>query len=196
MCVFEMKKEIYFSSDIETDGPIPGPHSMLSFASAAYVKKGESFKMVGTFSANLEQMEGATMDQRTKEEFWDKNPEAWEACRKDLQKPEDAMKFYVDWVKQLEKEHKAKAVFVAYPAGFDFMFVYWYLIKFTGNSPFSFSALDLKSAAVSLLKKGYRSCSKKNMPKSWFGKRRHTHVALDDALEQGDLFCNMMKGVL
>lgn len=28
--------EIYVSTDIEADGPIPGPHSMLSFASAAY----------------------------------------------------------------------------------------------------------------------------------------------------------------
>lgn len=191
-----MKKEIYFSTDIETDGPIPGPNSMLSFASAAYVKDDEDFKMVGTFSVNLEQMEGATMDQRTKEEFWDKNPEAWEACRTDLQKPEEAMKSYVDWVKTLEKEHKAKAVFVAYPAGFDFMFVYWYLIKFAGYSPFSFSALDIKSAAVPLLKRGYRSCTKRNMPKEWFGKKRHTHVALDDALEQGDLFCNMMRDIL
>jgi hypothetical protein len=28
--------EVYVSTDVETDGPIPGPHSMLSFASAAY----------------------------------------------------------------------------------------------------------------------------------------------------------------
>jgi hypothetical protein len=29
--------EVYVSTDIETDGPIPGPHSLLSFASAAYL---------------------------------------------------------------------------------------------------------------------------------------------------------------
>ena len=28
--------EIYVSTDVEADGPIPGPNSMLSFASAAY----------------------------------------------------------------------------------------------------------------------------------------------------------------
>ncbi|MFP3570803.1 exonuclease, partial [Paraburkholderia sp. SIMBA_030] len=27
-------EEIYVSTDVEADGPIPGPHSMLSFASA------------------------------------------------------------------------------------------------------------------------------------------------------------------
>jgi hypothetical protein len=29
-------EEIYVSTDVETDRPIPGPHSMLSFAAAAY----------------------------------------------------------------------------------------------------------------------------------------------------------------
>jgi len=28
--------ETYVSTDVEADGPIPGPNSMLSFASAAY----------------------------------------------------------------------------------------------------------------------------------------------------------------
>ena len=28
--------EIYISTDVETDGPIPGQHSMLSIGSAAY----------------------------------------------------------------------------------------------------------------------------------------------------------------
>ena len=44
-------QEIYVSTDVETDGPIPGPHSMLSFASAAYSARKE---LLGTFSANLE----------------------------------------------------------------------------------------------------------------------------------------------
>ena len=44
-------KEIYVSTDVETDGPIPGPNSMLSFGSAAYIGGKE---LIGTFSANLE----------------------------------------------------------------------------------------------------------------------------------------------
>ena len=42
--------EIYVSTDVETDGPIPGPHSILSFASAAY--RGDK-TLLGTFTANL-----------------------------------------------------------------------------------------------------------------------------------------------
>jgi hypothetical protein len=95
----------------------------------------------------------------------------------------------VSWIKSLE----GKPVFVAYPAGFDFLFVYWYLIKFTGESPFSHSALDLKSFAMAVLKTDYRAIAKRNMPKRWFDDLPHTHVALDDAIEQGALFCNILK---
>ena len=42
-------KEIYVSTDVEADGPIPGPNSMLSFGSAAYTSGKE---LIGTFSAN------------------------------------------------------------------------------------------------------------------------------------------------
>lgn len=48
--------ELYVSTDVETDGPIPGPHSMLSFGSAAFTADGE---MISTFSANLMTLTGA-----------------------------------------------------------------------------------------------------------------------------------------
>ena len=95
---------------------------------------------------------------------------------------------YAEWVRGL----KAKPVFVAYPLGFDFTFVYWYLMRFAGESPFSFSAIDVKTYAMALLGKPYRQSSKRNMPRRWFDDLPHSHVALDDAIEQGALFCNML----
>ena len=44
-----MSEEIFVSTDVEADGPIPGPHSMLSFASAAYTPDKQ---LIATFSAN------------------------------------------------------------------------------------------------------------------------------------------------
>lgn len=178
-------REIYISTDVETDGPIPGPHSMLSFGSAAYTA---DKTLVGTFSANLQTLEGASAHPKTAE-WWATQPEAWAACRKDLQKPEAAMHAYVAWIKDL----KGKPVFVAYPAGFDFLFVYWYLMRFVGESPFSHSALDMKTYAMAVLKTDYRESTKRNMPRHWFDEFPHTHVALDDAIEQGALFCNMLR---
>jgi hypothetical protein len=176
--------EVYVSTDVETDGPIPGPHSMLSFASAAYLL---DKRLVGTFTANLEMLPGAAGHPDTMA-WWGQHPEAFAATRTDLEAPESAMKRYVAWLKQLPH----KPVFVAYPAGFDFLFVYWYLIRFAGESPFSFSALDLKTYAMALLKCEYREAVKRNMPPRWFDPLPHTHVALDDALEQGAMFCNML----
>lgn len=179
------KPEIYVSTDVEADGPIPGPHSMLSFASAAYLA---DKTLIGTFTANLELLPGATGHPDTMA-WWAKNPAAWEAARKDCQAPEAAMRSYVAWLKGLP----GKPVFVGYPVAFDFMFVYWYLMRFAGESPFSHSALDMKTLAMVLLKTGYRDATKRNMPKSWFDDLPHTHVALDDAIEQGALFCNMAR---
>ncbi len=179
-----MVPEIYVSTDCETDGPIPGPNSMLSFASAAFTAEKQ---MVSTFSANLELLDGAKGDPKTME-FWASQPEAWEASRTGARPPDEVMPEYVRWLKGLP----GKPVFVAYPAAFDFLFVYWYLIRFAGESPFSHSALDIKTYAMALLGKGYRDSTKRNMPARWFDKLPHTHVALDDAIGQGALFCNML----
>ena len=176
--------EIYVSTDVETDGPIPGPHSMLSFASAAYRA---DKTLLATFSANLETLPGASGHPETMA-WWQTQPDAWAAARRDLQEPTTALRAYVAWLKQLP----GPPVFVAYPAGFDFLFVYWYLIRFAGESPFSFSALDVKTYAMALLKKEYRQSVKRNMPSHWFDPLPHTHLALDDAIEQGALFCNML----
>ncbi len=176
--------EIYVSTDIEADGPIPGPNSMLSFASAAYLA---DKTLVGTFSVNLELLSGASGDPKTMA-WWAEQPEAWAACRSGLRDPAEAMPAYVAWLKTLP----GKPVFVAYPAAYDFMFVYWYMIRFAGESPFSHSALDIKSYAMAVLGKEYRESTKRNMPKAWFDDQPHTHVALDDAKGQGILFCNML----
>jgi hypothetical protein len=51
----------------------------------------------------------------------------------------------------------------------------------------------MKSFALALLQMNYRDSTKRNMPKHRFDKLPHTHVALVDAVEQGALFCNMLK---
>lgn len=177
--------EIYISTDVETDGPIPGPHSILSIGAAAYTA---DKTLVSTFSANLETLPGAQAHPKVAA-WWATQPQAWAACRKDLETPAHAMTRYVDWVESLG----SLPVFVAYPAGFDFMFVYWYLIRFVGQSPFSFSALDIKSFAMAVLKTDFRDIARRNLPQHWFDGLPHTHVALDDAIEQGALFCNVLR---
>jgi hypothetical protein len=120
--------------------------------------------------------------------WWQGQPAAWAACRRNPREPAVVMPEYVAWLKALP----GKPVFVGYPAAYDFLFVYWYLIRFAGESPFSHSALDIKTYAMALLGTGYRDSVKRNMPAAWFDDLPHTHVALDDAKGQGALFCNML----
>jgi len=87
--------ELYVSTDVETDGPIPGPHSMLSFGSAAYA---EDKKLIATFSANLQTLAGASAHPKTAE-WWATQPKAWEACRQNLEPPAEAMHRYLVWLK-------------------------------------------------------------------------------------------------
>jgi hypothetical protein len=112
--------EIYVSTDIEADGPIPGSHSLLSIASAAYTADKQ---LVATFTANLETLPGAQGHPKTMS-WWSEQPDAWAACRANPQPPAQVMQTYHSWLVALP----GKPIFVAYPAAFDFMFVYWYLM--------------------------------------------------------------------
>ncbi len=183
------KQEIYFSLDIESDGPIPSTFSMLSFGAVAMTSDGDQLDV---FERNLETLEGAKQDPSTMD-WWKTQPEAWELCRKNLVEPKIAMQEFSDWVKLICNENNGIPVFVAYPAAFDFTFIYWYLIHFVGFSIFSFNALDIKTYGMAMLGCGFKESTKKNFPNRWKSKRRHTHEAIQDALGQGDLFIKMKK---
>jgi len=185
----ETKQQIFVSTDIESNGPIPGEYSMLSFGSVA-LKIAEPH-IIDTFYVNLETIKDAKEDKDTMD-WWkqERNIEAYKKTRVNMKTPELAMKLYYDWLIKLPGD----PVFVSYPAGFDFTFIYWYLMKFVGKSPFSFSAIDIKTYAMAMLKKPYKQCTKRNMPNRWHDATfPHTHNALDDAFEQGFLFLTMLK---
>lgn len=191
--------EVYISVDVETDGPIPGPYSMLSIGAAAFLPSSiEDHSTLGTFSMNLCRLDGAVADPDTMK-WWATQPKAWDACRQDPRDPAFAMGSFTLWVQEMTvlacecDGTPAKPVFVGYPAGFDFLFVYWYLIKFTGQSPFSFSALDIKSFAMARTGLDYRQVNKKTLARFAEPGREHTHVAVDDAIEQGYLFLNLLR---
>jgi len=179
------RPEIYVSTDVETDGPIPGENSMLSLGSVAFDAAGAE---IASFAINFETLPGAKANPRTME-WWQSQAEAWAAARRDPVEPAAAMQRYLAWLDRLPGE----PVFVAYPLLFDMMFVYWYLIRFCGRSPFSHSGIDIKTMAYAAMgSAAYRAAAKRNMPKEWKPpKNRHSHVAIEDAREQGLLFFNI-----
>jgi hypothetical protein len=78
-----MMREIYLSTDVETDGPIPGDYSMLSLGSAAYLP---DKTLLDTFEVNLEALPQAKSDPETME-WWSRQPEAWAAWSDGLPHP-------------------------------------------------------------------------------------------------------------
>lgn len=187
------RPDIYFSADIEADGPIPGDNSMLSFGFAvAGIYDGEQFTKIPTdrytFYRELKPIS---------EQF---DPEAVaaigmdrEALKRDGADPALAMPEAAAWIKATVKElHKgAKPVFVAYPLGFDWMFLYWYLVRYA-SSPFGFSGfMDMKTLYAARAGATVDASTKSQMPRQLLSTRRHTHNALDDAIEQGEMFQNL-----
>lgn len=181
----DKKEEIYVSTDVEADGPIPGPYSMLSFGSVAF---GPDGKRIGGFTANLTTLQGATQHPDTMK-WWATEPAAWSACRVGAVAPEVVIPDYRNWVLGLP----GIPVFVGFPATFDFMFISWYLHRFAGDNPFGHHALDIKSYAMAVLKSDFKRSTKKFWPKKWFGSEKHTHVALEDAEEQGGTFLRILR---
>jgi hypothetical protein len=178
--------ETYVSVDIESDGPIPGPNSMLSLGAVAITQDGRE---LGEFEVNFETLPGATQDPDTMN-WWKGVPDAWKYARRNPQSPQDGMADFRHWV----ETQPGHPVMVGYPITFDFLFTHWYLHRFTGGTPFSHSGLDLKTAAMLLLGVGYRQASKRVWPKSWFlGGAPHTHRAVDDAREQGQELIAMLR---
>ncbi|AAU93006.1 exonuclease [Methylococcus capsulatus str. Bath] len=177
--------EIYVSVDIEADGPIPGPHSMLSIGAVAYGAQGD---LLGEFTVNLETLPGAA-PHPAMAEWWRQFPEAWNAHRRNTRPPAEAMNAFADWLEELP----GKPIFLAWPATWDFMWIYWYLICFTGRRPFSEHGIDVRSYAMGMRRQTFGKSGKNYLPKRWSSPHPHTHIALDDAREQGDLFIAMLR---
>ena len=84
-------------------------------------------------------------------------------------------------------------VMVAFPASYDAMWVQWYLHRFVGDDPFRRRAIDIKTMAMVAMGAGYRATTKSSLPKHWRPPAKHTHVAVEDAIEQGELFMNIVR---
>jgi len=177
-------KTVYISIDVETDGPCPGVNSMLSLGAVAMDSTGF---IKGRFEVNLEPLIGSTPDPKTMD-WWATQLDAWHYATSNRSIVTPAMNDFVNWVDRMSP----RPVCIAYPAGFDFTFVYWYMMKFVGRSPFGFSCLDIKTYASAILGTTYRKSVKKRFPDHWFDKNlKHSHKAVEDAEEQARMFHKM-----
>jgi hypothetical protein len=189
-----VRAEVYFSVDVEADGPIPGPYSMLSIGVAV---AGSWDPTAGPFAPAKPDAETFYRELRPISD--DFVPEALAVSGLDRDRlaqegadPVAAMHDLTSWV--TARSGEARPVVVAYPAVYDWLFLYWYLVRFTGHCVFGHSGcLDMKTMYATKAGVPLGKAHKRAMPRQLLSTRRHTHHALDDAIEQADLFVNLMS---
>lgn len=196
MSALRPRPDLYISADVETDGPAPGPYSMLSFGLAAVARyNGRRFERLPprrhTFYRELQPIA----------DTFDPNALAINGLDRDQlvvngATPQQAMTEAADWVESFSADHRP--VLVAYPVAFDWSFLYWYFERFApGRSPFGHSScLDIRTLYQAVAGGVFDRSGKAAMPDFLRPEEPHTHNALDDAVEQGALFANLMEWAL
>ncbi|MEG8057051.1 hypothetical protein QP150_10180 [Sphingomonas sp. 22L2VL55-3] len=184
--------DIYFSADIETDGSIPGPYSMLSFAMVyAGAYDGETFyrppAYTDSFYTELRPISDSFEPEAMRINMLDRD-----ALAQNGADPQEAMSRAAEWVRHLA--HGGEPVFVAYPLSFDWMWLYWYFVSFSETgSPFGYSrCFDIKTAMAVKLSRTIGEAGRGNVPSQLKPSSPHTHHALDDAIEQAEIFANLL----
>ncbi|MBP2461774.1 MULTISPECIES: 3'-5' exoribonuclease [unclassified Rhizobium] len=185
--------DVYFSADIETDGPIPGPYSILSFALVvAGTYDGVEFKRPENYSDSFYrelkpisadfEAEALAVNGLDRAKLFETGSSA-----------ERAMDDAGEWVRKIAG--KGSPVFVAYPLSFDWTWLYWYFVRFSKQgSPFGHSrCYDIKTALAVKSGRQIAASGRSNVPKPLLPDRIHTHHALDDAIEQAEIFANLFE---
>ena len=188
----------YVVCDIEADGPIPGPHSMISLGAVAIDKFGTHY---GEFEINFEPLENASSHPATMKWFSTHASNALEYTRQNRMQPKEAMNKFGDWLLTLPSPR----VMAAHPAPLDFMWINWYFQKFLVNRlerpPFTYpffdsrgqGALDIKSYAAAVLNKDYTEIHRDNYPPELYDNSKHSHKAIEDAREYAQLLIKLLN---
>jgi len=186
-----VRGDVYFSADVETDGPIPGPFSMLSFALVrAGEFDGDRFVRPRDYRTSFQAALRPISDEFEAEALAvngiDRNK-----LLVDGEAPESAMTRAAMWIR--EQSGGASPVLVAYPLSFDWSWLYWYFVRFAqGGSPFKHSrCFDIKTAYAVKARCPVADAGRASLPRDLQSSRPHTHDALDDAIEQAEIFANL-----
>src|SRR5262249_11279666 len=89
----------------------------------------------------------------------------------------------------------ARPVLVAYPLSFDWSWLYWYFIEYSSDgSPFEYSqCFDIKTALAVKASIPISEAGRSRLLPMLVSRRKHTHHAVDDAIEQAEIFANIFE---
>jgi hypothetical protein len=107
--------------------------------------------------------------------------------------PESVMTEACRWVRGIAGDYRP--ILVAYPLSFDWTWLYWYFTRFSKDgSPFNHSGcFDIKTAYAVKAGIPIAGAGRAKIESALRPPRSHTHHALDDAIEQAEIFANLME---
>lgn len=175
-----LESELYISVDTEASGPIPGEYSLLSIGACVVENTRKNYycelkPINNNFIPKAMEVNGLSL----------------EKLAASGEEPATAMARFENWIKSGVGEQRP--VFVGFNATFDWMFVHWYFIKFLGRDPFGISGLDIKSYFMGKHQSLWGETAKKKIRGLYPSETPHSHQALDDAIEQAEIFSRMLK---
>lgn len=185
--------DVYFSADVETDGPIPGPFSMLSFGLVVAGRSdGATFERVAPESQTFYR-ELRPISDRVDEETLAVSGLDRARLEREGEDPVDAMTAAAHFVERAAGA--GTPVLVAYPLAFDWAWLHWYFVSFSAvGSPFGYSnCLDMKTLFATRKRRPIALSGASHLPSAMRSSRPHLHHALADAVEQADIFVNLIE---
>jgi hypothetical protein len=186
--------DVYFSADVETDGPIPGPFSILSLA-LVYAGRfdGRQFIRPDDYRAASFYCELKPISDQFQVEALRVNGLDRARLCVEGQAPDAAMLEAGRWIRQVAGSDNP--VLVAYPLSFDWTWLYWYFVRFSSEgSPFNHSrCFDIKTAFAVKASVPISAAGRSRLLSYFHMERHHTHNALEDAMEQAEIFASIFE---
>jgi DNA polymerase III alpha subunit (gram-positive type) len=176
-----MNKEAdrYVSVDIEASGQIPWDYSMLSIGACLVTRPEVRFYVeIQPLNDNIEDWPAKNLS------------ELVERCRTKGLAPKYAMEKFEAWLGQ---HVKGKPIFVGFNANFDASYVYWYFWHFLKRNPFVLTPIEIKAVYMGKFGKNWHETTKRNVKSTLGVSLRHTHMALDDAIEQAAIMYRLLE---
>jgi DNA polymerase III epsilon subunit-like protein len=168
--------DFYIVVDVETAGPTPGAHALLSIGACTL---GEPRQ---TFYIELQPDAAEVV-----EEAMQINKLSLETLRREGLPPREALAQFASWIDHMRPEN-SKAVFTAFNAPFDWMFVHHYFHKYLGFNPFGHKALDIKAYYMGVYGVSWSETSHNTVSAKLTHNRQLPHHALQDAILEAELF--------
>jgi ribonuclease T len=173
-------KDLYISVDVETSGPSPGRFSLLSLGACLVHQPDKKFYMeLKPISEHFDpaalKVTGLTFDH-----FLTNGID-----------PSKGMAQFSYWLSTIIEDNDP--IFVGFNAPFDWSFVNWYFHEYAGENPFGIGGLDIKAYFMGMRGCSWSETKSSQIPAQFKGTSHHTHNALDDAIEQAEMFALMLN---